>query len=181
MRELVVAFSVCEAAAREIALLRSERMEESSVGSDSESGRSRVAWARLVYAEAYVGFSVIRWESFEIAILSWLGDGFGVFRGLRIAFSVRITWSETVSSILDGRETDGSEMMAVLEFAERDVSGSKIAPRMARSFLDKVLTVVVVMDTGMSGFELMRRSNECLSNREMHEKLCRICKLWEVL
>ncbi len=70
--------------------------------------RSRRAWARLLYADAYVGLELIREVSSVIAWVRAGGDGLAVFRGWRMlrswawrlgfgegsVGSMRVDWSQ---------------------------------------------------------------------------------------
>lgn len=54
--------------------------------------RRRRAWARLLYADAYVGLEVIRDVRSVIALLRVCGEGLAVFRGWRMLSSWAWSW-----------------------------------------------------------------------------------------
>ena len=58
----------------------------------SSPWRSRRAWARLLYADAYVGLEVIREVSSVIALVRAGGNGLAVFRGWRMLSSWAWIW-----------------------------------------------------------------------------------------
>ena len=58
----------------------------------SSPWRRRRAWARLLYADAYVGFESIRDVSSVIALMRAGVDGLAVFRGWRMVRSWAWSW-----------------------------------------------------------------------------------------
>lgn len=83
-----------------IAVCRSERMEWSKSGVVRDDGRRRVAWARFVYREEWVGFVVMRVLSSVIALVRIVGDGLGVLRVWRITLSAERSSDDIVVVIV---------------------------------------------------------------------------------